>query len=192
MLSNPDIVLSPPMHFYPDSENEGSWHRDFLSNPRLGRKKKAKNKQRVGRANTVCWVHVPKKKTVPQINIATKPKVVSLEGIYAKVQDELNKLIEFEETQHTFHSLVSQWKSSGCISSSINDIVSHPAYMRIIGMGKPILPLLLKELRERPDHWFLALRSITGENPVRKESRGNLKRMAEDWVNWGITNGIIE
>lgn len=47
----------------------------------------------------------------------------------------------------------------------------HPAYQQIIGMGEKALPLILRDLRDRPTgHWFWALNAITGEEPTLGES----------------------
>ena len=56
-------------------------------------------------------------------------------------------------------------------------------------MGEAAVPFLLNELRLRPGHWFWALKQITGENPMRPEHAGNLRRMTEDWLTWGEKNG---
>jgi hypothetical protein len=56
-----------------------------------------------------------------------------------------------------------------CISTN------HPAYQRIIEMGQPVMPLIFRELEREPDHWFWALQSITGENPVKLESEVTLE-----------------
>ena len=50
--------------------------------------------------------------------------------------------------------------------------------------GPAVLPLLLRELQERPDHWFWALRAITGEDPVATEDRGKLDAMTAAWLRW--------
>ena len=68
--------------------------------------------------------------------------------------------------------------------SSVREVGQHPAYLRIIEMGPPALPLLLREVEESPDHWFLALREITQENPVLAEHRGVISGMAQDWLRW--------
>jgi hypothetical protein len=84
-----------------------------------------------------------------------------------------------------FHDLVQQWKEETRFLSSVHQMVSNPSYLQIIGMGKEALPLLLKELRREPDHWFVALQAITGANPIPAAARGNLDAMAQAWLTWG-------
>jgi hypothetical protein len=68
-------------------------------------------------------------------------------------------------------------------------MADHPAYREIISMGKPVVPLILAELEERPDYWFAALRAITGEDPVPNEARGNVRAMTGAWLAWGRVHG---
>lgn len=56
-------------------------------------------------------------------------------------------------------------------------------------MGKPAIALILQDLKSQPDHWFWALRSITGENPVQPEDRGRVAQMAAAWLEWGRQHG---
>jgi len=65
----------------------------------------------------------------------------------------------------------------------------HPAYQQIIGLGPPALPLILAELDRELDHWFWALKAISGEDPVPIESRGNMREMANAWLKWGREKG---
>ena len=48
---------------------------------------------------------------------------------------------------------------------------------------------MLRDLEHRPDHWFAALRTITGADPVAPEDRGRMERMAAAWVSWGREHG---
>jgi hypothetical protein len=64
----------------------------------------------------------------------------------------------------------------------------HPAYQQIIGMGPVALPFLLRALRRRPEHWFWALKAITGADPVQPEHRGQVRMMAADWLEWATKN----
>ncbi|MCX7429158.1 MAG: N-6 DNA methylase [Planctomycetia bacterium] len=87
--------------------------------------------------------------------------------------------------QQQFDQLATQWKRDRGHSSKIKTVVSVPAYQKIIGIGAKAVPLILREMRDRPDHWFVALQQITGENPVSKNDRGRLRAMAEAWLSWG-------
>jgi hypothetical protein len=54
-------------------------------------------------------------------------------------------------------------------------------------MGERALPLILRQLEsegDQPNNWFWALRSITGENPVSADLRGNRLAMAKAWLDW--------
>jgi hypothetical protein len=92
---------------------------------------------------------------------------------------------EARELEDTFLQLSRQWREERPPSSFVEDLVLHPAYQRIIGLGQEIVPLILRELQQQPDHWFWALHCITGEDPVDTADAGNLNRMADAWVEWG-------
>jgi len=92
--------------------------------------------------------------------------------------------------QHRFRELVAQWKQGTRFLSSIHDMVSHPAYLQIIGMGKEAVPLLLDELRREPDHWFVALQAITGTDPIPPSACGDVENMTEAWLSWGEQHGL--
>ena len=96
---------------------------------------------------------------------------------------------ETAEIELTFLELAEQWRRETGMMSLVSKMSIHPAYQRIIGMGQAVVPLILRELEQEPDHWFWALQAITGANPVRSEQRGRLKQMAEAWVQWGRENG---
>jgi hypothetical protein len=90
-----------------------------------------------------------------------------------------------------FQALAAEWERETLFLSSTTDIVLHPAYQRIIGLGPAAVPLILGRMRERPGHWFWALRAITGEDPVQPEERGDLAKMARRWLDWGAARGLI-
>lgn len=90
-----------------------------------------------------------------------------------------------------FLTLKKEWEDNTAYLSSMTKIIMHPAYQQIIGMGQVAVPLILSEMRKKPDHWFWALRSITGEDPVLSEHRGRLKQMTQDWLKWGRGKGYI-
>jgi EAL domain-containing protein (putative c-di-GMP-specific phosphodiesterase class I) len=106
-----------------------------------------------------------------------------------KMSPYLYPVIETAEIEITFLELAEQWQRETGMLSVTSKISMHPAYQRIIGMGQPVVPLIMRELEREPDHWFVALSAITGANPVKPEQRGRLKQMAQAWIEWGRANG---
>ncbi|MBD2298533.1 hypothetical protein H6G28_07950 [Nostoc sp. FACHB-190] len=86
-------------------------------------------------------------------------------------------------------TLAQQWREENRGVSSNNQMSMHPAYQQIIGMGETIIPLLLRELERKSGHWFWALKSISREDPVPSECRGNTKEMTKAWLEWGKRRG---
>ncbi len=93
------------------------------------------------------------------------------------------------ELEAEFNKLAEEWRAATSMLSLVTQKSMHPAYQRIIGMGQPVVPLILRDLQQKPDHWFWALRAITGDNPVKPEQRGRMKLMAQAWIEWGKENG---
>ncbi|MCS6976086.1 MAG: hypothetical protein NZM31_03620 [Gemmatales bacterium] len=100
-----------------------------------------------------------------------------------------NQVANDTPRQQRFADLVRQWKEATRFTSSITEMAMHPAYQQIIGMGREALPLIFEELRREPDHWFWALRAITGEDPVAPEDRGKLSAMTAAWLRWAEEHG---
>jgi adenine-specific DNA-methyltransferase len=92
-----------------------------------------------------------------------------------------------DDVRKQFLALVKQWKKDTVYLSLATRMAAHPSYRQIVAMGWPVVPLLIAELRRKPDHWFIALEEITGENPVTPEDEGNVKKMAGAWVRWWDT-----
>ena len=83
-----------------------------------------------------------------------------------------------------FDQLVAEWNEDIKYLSSSDALIDHPAYQQIIGMGRPVLPLIFRNLEETGGHWFWALREITGEDPVKPEEWGNIAAMTARWLAW--------
>ena len=90
-----------------------------------------------------------------------------------------------------FTKLADQWEIETVFLSSSERASKHPAYQEIIGMGKQAVPLILERMREQRGHWFIALRAITGANPVKPADRGKVAVMQASWLEWGEANGYI-
>lgn len=88
-----------------------------------------------------------------------------------------------------FYRLAQQWKQERPRGADVSEMVMHPAYQRIIGMGPDVVPFLLEDLEREPEHWFWALYSITGAKPVPPKSEGKLEEMAKAWIEWGKKQG---
>ena len=93
------------------------------------------------------------------------------------------------ELEAEFKKFAEEWRLETGMLSLVTQKSMHQAYQRIIGMGQPVIPLILRDLEQKPDHWFWALRAITGDNPVKPEQRGRMKQMAQAWIQWGKEHG---
>lgn len=91
--------------------------------------------------------------------------------------------------EETFRDLVQQWHRATDHLSFLEPVLTHPAYLRIIGLGATVAPLLLRELKARPDYWFPALAAVTGEDPVRLGA--TFDEAVEDWLAWGRARGLV-
>jgi len=103
------------------------------------------------------------------------------EGVYGPEGDVLAK---------RFQHHAEAWRKECAHLSSVREMALHESYQQIVGMGPGALSYILAELKRRPDHWFWALRAITGEDPVQPEHKGDLAQMAQDWLGWAERRGI--
>ena len=94
-----------------------------------------------------------------------------------------------KNVEERFAALAAEWRERCLFASSVTEMVLDPAYQEIVGLGEPVVPILLAELRDQPDHWMWALQSITGANPIVPEERGDLLKMANSWLTWGRAKG---
>ena len=88
--------------------------------------------------------------------------------------------------EQRFRTLTDQWLRATGAYSFASQKAMHPAYLQIIAMGKPVIPLILKELSQNGGHWYIALESLNdGASPVSREDSGNIRRMKQTWLDWG-------
>jgi hypothetical protein len=95
------------------------------------------------------------------------------------------------ELQRQFMTLASRWRDETGMWSSFTRKAAHPYYLRIIAMGKQVVPLILRELRDHGGHWYYALEAITEENPVPPGVSGQVPQMKAAWLQWGRSRGLI-
>ena len=96
-----------------------------------------------------------------------------------------------QETKFLFDRDLSLWRSETRFSSNLAAQLSHPAYLRIIAMGRDALPWIFDDLQKGGGHWFVALRAITREDPVPPQHRSPPRLMREHWLRWGAGKGYI-
>jgi hypothetical protein len=89
-----------------------------------------------------------------------------------------------------FSSLAEQWRRETQHLSRISQKIAHPAYLRIVGMGDRVVPLLLEALRDRPAFWFAALKATANADPVPDGANPLMAR--EAWLEWGRSKGLVE
>ena len=90
-----------------------------------------------------------------------------------------------------FLKLRDKWKNETLFVSSGTEIVNNGAYLKIISKGQEVIPWIFRELQHANDHWFVALESLTGANPINPEHIGDILAMKEDWLNWGEEQGLL-
>lgn len=90
-----------------------------------------------------------------------------------------------------FERLKDDWKEQSQYLSNTTQMTMLRPYQQIIGLGSPVIPLILEELSREPDQWFWALEVLSDENPVVAESVGNVALMTEAWLNWGRRKGLL-
>jgi len=94
------------------------------------------------------------------------------------------------ELEAQFKTLVDKWNKDTLHSSSVKKMIVHPAYARIIEIGRSVLPLIFRELNERPNHWLVALNSITHEDPAPPGS--TFPEAVDAWLAWGRDRGYLK
>ncbi len=90
-----------------------------------------------------------------------------------------------------FNNLADQWRKQTSHLSSIISMCTHPTYLAIIRMGKPVIRCILRDLEGEPDYWFFALEVLTGEKPVPEDFDGTLHERAQIWLEWAERSGYL-
>jgi hypothetical protein len=114
--------------------------------------------------------------------IAIEGKVRDLQNTYQTSAAITDRQLIVDEA---FQILANDWRNATRLQSSLTKMTEHPAYREIIQLGEDVVPILLRELKRRPEPWFTALREITRVDPVSPEQRGDWQAMANAWLQWG-------
>ncbi|MEK6928569.1 MAG: hypothetical protein AABW65_01265 [Nanoarchaeota archaeon] len=108
--------------------------------------------------------------------------------------EQYRKIIESDNqitTREVFNRLAYDWKVSTGMLSITTQKYKHPSYQSILSLKRNnVIPLILEELRQRPDWWFNALETLTKQNPVK--AGANFEEAINSWIKWGKQNNYIE
>ncbi len=100
------------------------------------------------------------------------------------------KMLSSDSIESVFESLKNSWVRSTRFKNSLSEINDDKSLLSIIDLGPIVVPMILKDLRDSPKHWFYALRVLTGSNPIKKNEAGNLVKMQTAWLSWAAKKGI--
>jgi len=89
-----------------------------------------------------------------------------------------------ESLEQRFRRLGDQWKASVGSISNPDDIRAARGYAELVALGRPLIPLILRELDSDPFHWFEVLADITGIDPTPPEQAGDVDAMVAAWKGW--------
>ncbi len=93
-----------------------------------------------------------------------------------------------DELEQIFMGLARNWKEATRSFSLNMRRYAHPTYqilMHTLGKEdvKDVVPLILRELQQRPDVWFEALKVLTKENPAIEAE--TFDEAVNAWLEWG-------
>jgi hypothetical protein len=121
-----------------------------------------------------------------------KELLSSIARILANEDHAIAIAVERITTAQEFRRLATRWRNDTAHVSSIPDLVMDPSYQEIMRLPKnEVLPLILRELRDRGGFWYPALHALTDENPVNLQDMGNVRKMTDAWLNWGRSEGWL-
>jgi hypothetical protein len=107
----------------------------------------------------------------------------------SSLSSEAKSMQEEDGASLLFTQLASEWEEETAHYAMLKKRYSHPAYQKVIELGSSIVPHILNRLEKSPDWWFMALRTITNENPV--EENNSFEEAIDLWLHWGKEKGLI-
>jgi hypothetical protein len=97
--------------------------------------------------------------------------------------------VSFSSFEGKFAALADAWDEHNSGRSVVD--YAHFAHLQIIGMGVPVLPLILARLIDGDGRWVFALKCISGDQADTPSMRGDLDAVINAWAEWGKRNGHI-
>jgi hypothetical protein len=105
---------------------------------------------------------------------------------------------EQPSVEQVFTYLADGWEHVTIFSSSISEIVEHPNYAALVGMGRDVIGLAVRRLQVGPFFWAYVLHDITGESPTADVKMGDIDAIRQSWLNlarergWMVPSDEIE
>lgn len=110
--------------------------------------------------------------------------------IKAILNQYITTLLEISREEE-FQELAKCWKRETVLEGNLSRIVMHPAYQRIMAMGKDMVPLILSDLAKKPAHWFWALHNLVPEGQDPAEGLTTMEEARQAWLKWGRDNNYL-
>jgi hypothetical protein len=139
---------------------------------------------------TVCAVEIPEQSN---INSPLETVVIAtpdIQDLITKVviEDEIQssqKACETSELEAVFNGLVKNWREATGGYSLTMRRYAHASYQSILALEpkKDVITLVLRELQQRPDRWFEALKALTKTNPA--QNAKTFDETVQCWIEWG-------
>jgi len=138
------------------------------------------------------WCNMP---TADGVSLFMNPllhRLLSDQFLLTIISDDKSIDPNVRTVEEEFNELANQWHDETYLLSSPSDITGSDFYLKIISMGRRVIPLILEDLKERGGNWYRALRIISGDDPVPVEARGDVEQMKRFWLQWGRDRGYID
>lgn len=137
------------------------------------------------------WFNELYKPREKQIALVSHAREFCVSFFDSQTAPELHQRESVTNLENEFRSHAESWlQETGLLSDPVK-IFMHPSHLKIIGMGKDVLPLILKEVERGSGHWFVALNAISPVNPVASGDENDIQRVTDSWLSWGRAEGLI-
>jgi hypothetical protein len=93
--------------------------------------------------------------------------------------------------EEKFRVQADKWERETAHHSSITKRVMHSSYQTIIGMGREVIPILLRDMQQNHRDWSWALYHLTQVNPINPEDAGRMDKIFRAWLTWGKKEGLL-
>jgi hypothetical protein len=132
------------------------------------------------------WKCAPQYRWKTDVDINWKDKWKDCEIRPSQQPSKSSAKVKDEELETIFNGLVKTWKeATGGYSVTLRRY-AHGSYQSILVLGArepEVVTLILRELQQRPDWWFEALKVLTKENPVKPGA--SFEEAVNIWIDWG-------